>query len=271
MTSGRRHALRRTVMARLEQWGRRGLDLLFPPSCLLCSAETEQAGLVCAACFEHLVTIEQPFCVKCATPQPSATYLNSAGWCVRCEKTPPPWAAARAAFLYEGTARALVLQLKYADRVEYARFLSEHLCRAGQDSVRPDSVVVPVPSHWRRRVGRRYNQAALLAWGVARKMGHKCVPDMLVRKQATTRLAGFSRRERYREMARAIELNPQYKASVRGQHIVLVDDLLTSGATASVCTQVLYDGGAASVCLLVVALVPMQKEDDLDAPLLERT
>lgn len=268
MTSGR-DALQRKMTAYARAGWQGVLNAVFPPVCLLCSAETEQAGLVCAACFERLVRVEKPFCVRCATPQPSVAYLNAQGECVRCEKAPPPWAAARAAFLYEGTARSLVLQLKYADRVEHTGFLADHLRRAGQDILQPNCLVVPVPSHWRRRLWRRYNQAALLAQTVARKAGLVCVPDMLYRAHATTRLSGFSRRARYQEMAQAIALRPHYKNTLRGQHVVLVDDLLTSGATASVCTHALLEGGAASVSVLVVALVPMQKEIDLDSPISE--
>lgn len=267
MTSERQAALPSKMASYAGTLWRGVLDGLFPPTCILCSAETQQAGLVCAGCFETLAQVEKPFCVQCATPQPSVAYLNATGCCVRCEQTPPIWTAARAAFLYEGTARELVLQLKYADRIEHARFLGEHLWRAGRELMQPGSLIVPVPSHWGRRIKRRYNQAALLAWRVARMAGLVCVPDMLLRAHATTRLSGFSRQERYREMAQAIKVKAKHKHSVVGQHVVLVDDLLTSGATASVCAKALLDAGAASVSVLVVALVPMQKEIDLVSPI----
>lgn len=181
------------------------------------------------------------------------------------------WSYARAAFLYEGAARHLVLQLKYADRLEHARFLSERLCYAGHDIISSHSLIVPVPSHWRRRLARRYNQAAILAQAVGRRTGCEYMPDALFRPYATNRLSGFSRTERYREMADAIAVKPHRKKSIVGRHVVLVDDLLTSGATATACAQALLDGGAMSVSLLVVALVPMQKERDLDLPLSDTT
>ncbi|GAN61276.1 phosphoribosyltransferase/competence protein F [Acetobacter cibinongensis] len=179
------------------------------------------------------------------------------------------WSQARAAFVYDKAIRELILQLKYADRQENASFLGEHMARAGHGLIHLESIITPVPAHKRRLRQRRYNQAALLAQVIARKSAAHYVPDMLERTRATTRLSGFSRRERYEEMKEAIQVRPHMLRRVAGRHIVLVDDLLTTGATASVSAQALLENGAASVCLLVAALVPMQKEIDLDSPIAE--
>lgn len=245
------------------------LDALYPPSCLLCGAETHKAGLICSGCFVRVTPVSAPFCKKCGTPQPSAAYLNSQGACAVCERHPPMWSQARAAFVYDKAIRELILQLKYADRQENASFLGEHMARAGQGFIHLESIITPVPAHKRRLRQRRYNQAALLAQVIARKRAAHYVPDMLERTRATTRLSGFSRRERYEEMKEAIKVRPHMLRRVAGRHIVLVDDLLTTGATASVSAQALLENGAASVCLLVAALVPMQKEIDLDSPIAE--
>lgn len=245
------------------------LDALFPPSCLLCGADVAQAGLVCAGCFGRLHPVVPPSCDGCAMPQVAQAYTGAEGLCPACERHHPLWARARAAFVYDQASRDLILQLKYADRLENARFLANRMVQAGQDMLTPGCVLVPVPVHRWRLMQRRYNQAAVLAWAVARRAGLPCVPDALVRRKATSRLAGFSAREREAEMANAIVLRASRAAEIAGRSVVLVDDLLTTGATATVCTQVLLAAGAASVSLLVAGRVPAQKEVDLDFPLME--
>ncbi len=245
------------------------LDALFPPSCLLCRADVAQAGLVCVACFGRLHPVVAPCCDGCATPQTAQAYIGADGLCPACERHHPVWAHARAAFLYDKASRDLILQLKYADRLENARFLANRMVQAGQNILTPGAVLVPVPVHRWRLIGRRYNQAAVLACAVARRTGLRCVPDVLVRRKATSRLASFSPQEREAEMANAIALHPRRASEIAGKSVVLVDDLLTTGATATVCTQVLRDAGAASVSLLVAGRVPAQKEVDLDFPVME--
>lgn len=248
---------------------RAALDMLFPPTCLLCSADVAEAGLLCADCFGRLHPIASPRCDACATPQTAQAYIGVDGLCPACERQHPVWAHARAAFLYDKAGRDLILHLKYADRLENARFLAKRMINAGQDILQPDVVLVPVPVHRWRLLGRRYNQAAILAHAVARRGGLRCVPDALVRKKATSRLASFSRQERKTEMVNAIALHPGRSALLAGKSVVLVDDVLTTGATATVCTQVLLDAGVASVSLLVAGRVPAQKEVDLDFPVTE--
>ena len=255
----------------MRRMGKGMLDVLFPPSCQLCGGETEEAGGVCPACFGRLAPVTQPFCIKCGVPQAAEAYLNAKGWCAACERHPPAWDYARAAFLYDKGAKDLILQMKYADRQENARFLGNRMWRAGQTLFAADSLVVPVPVHRRRLLKRRYNQAALLAWEVARQAGVFCQPGVLARTRATSRLAGFSRKERHEEMKRAIVVRAQRAELISGRAVVLVDDVLTSGATATACTHALRQAGARTVSVLVAAEVPLQKEVDLDFPILETT
>ncbi|OAG76767.1 Competence protein F [Acetobacter malorum] len=251
--------------------GGAALDVLFPPTCLLCNADVAQAGLVCTDCFGRLHPLVTPCCDACATPQTAQAYIGGDGLCPACERHHPLWAHARAAFLYDQASRDLILQLKYADRLENARFLANRMVQAGQDILTSDAVLVPVPVHRWRLMGRRYNQAAILAWAVARRAGLTCVPDALVRRKATSRLASFSPQERKAEMVDAIAVHSCRASELAGRAVVLVDDVLTTGATATVCTQVLLDAGVASVSLLVAGRVPAQKEVDLDFPVMETT
>ena len=246
-----------------------GIDVIFPPACLLCGEEIQQSGLLCAGCFAHLVSVGQPFCVRCALPQSSAECLNAERECLECVQHPPPWHAARSAFVYEKTARDLLLRLKYADCPEYASFAGRYMWQAGEDVLRQGALVIPVPVHKKRLMERRYNQAALLAWAVARCAKLRCLPDGLERRRVTGRLAGFTKTERQQEMEGAITVRSAYMSDMAGRDVVLVDDLLTTGATASACTKALLQAGVRSVFLLVAARVVLQKNADFGLSILE--
>lgn len=250
----------------LHVGGRKALGVLFPPVCLHCGAEVAQHGLVCPACFGHLQPVVMPYCKACATPQPCEAMLGASGLCPMCERHPPVWGQARAAFVYESVARELILKLKYADQLDNAAFLAQQMARIGQDILLPDVVIVPVPVHRWRLFRRRYNQAVLLAFRVAKLHGLNCQPDALVRIKATLPLAAFDRQTRQDALAQAILVRHGRESAVRDRDIVLVDDLLTTGATAAACTKALLGAGARSVCLLVAGVVPARAEIDMDLP-----
>lgn len=249
---------------RIRAIGRYGLDMLYPPSCLVCGEETAQAGLVCAACFVRLPMLGPPCCAACAQPQASAALLGADGLCAACERRHPAWAQGRAAFVYNAAAREMILRLKYADRIDYAAFLAGHMVRAGQGILTPGALVVPVPVHRWRLLSRRYNQAALLGQHVARACGLEHGPDVLERLRATLRLARFSRGARQREMRGVMRVRARWRPRLQGRTIVLVDDMLTSGATATACVQALHEAGAQKVHLLVAGVVPERSGLDMD-------
>ncbi|GCD52309.1 ComF family protein [Acetobacter pasteurianus] len=254
------------MQVKIRKLGTALMDILYPPSCVLCGADVAQHGLTCASCFGRLQPISRPFCDACATPQPSQESLGHTGLCAACEQHHPAWQQARAAFVYTTAARDLILQLKYADRTENACFLAQRMAQIGQDILHPDVLLVPVPVHRWRLLRRRYNQAALLADEVARIRHLQVAPDALVRIRATTKLAGFSRKERQREMHSAITFRPKWQQKLQGRSVVLVDDMLTTGATATACVQALKQAGVRSVRLLVAGLVPTRPEVDINLP-----
>ncbi|WP_354856406.1 double zinc ribbon domain-containing protein [Acetobacter fabarum] len=254
------------AVAQLRALGQMGLGVLYPPACLHCGADVAQHGLLCATCFAHVRVVVAPFCKACAVPQVSAAMLGVNDLCPACERHPPVWGQARAAFVYESVARELILKLKYADQTENTSFLAQQMVRIGQDIVCVDALVVPVPVHRWRLFRRRYNQAALLAHSVAKLGGLHCLPDALVRVRSTVPLASFSRQARRDEVAQAMSVRRTRAHRVRGRDIVLVDDLLTTGATATACTNALLQAGARSVSLLVAGVVPARPEVDIDQP-----
>lgn len=232
--------------------GRLALDALVPPLCLACDNPVADPGQFCAACFSRAHLIAPPLCDRCGVPFEAAGQGGALGVCGDCRERPPPWGRARAALAYDDVARRLVLPLKYADRPETARHLAPLLSRAGAALLAQAEVIVPVPLHRRRLFERRYNQAAVLAKAVARP-GVPAPLDALVRARATAPLGELGRDERAQEVAGAFAVRPARAVALRGKRVLLVDDVLTSGATAGACARALLEAGVVSVDVLALA------------------
>lgn len=229
------------------------LDLLLPPGCLTCDAVVERQGQVCAACFSAIGFIVPPLCGACGVPFGTP---GMGALCRHCAARPPPFGRARGALRYDAAARRLILPLKYAGRTELAEALAPHMARAGAALLDGADVLVPVPLHRLRLLRRRYNQAALLARAVGRLAGRPVLPDALRRHRATPTLGDRPAAERAAAVSDAIVVRPARLAAVAGRRVLLVDDVLTTGATAGACARALLAAGAASVDVLVAARVP---------------
>ena len=236
------------------------LDALLPPECLVCEAEVAQQGTLCAACFRGLSFIRDPLCARCGVPfvhaGQAAGDADGALLCLRCAAQPPGFAMARAALRYDDAARRLILPLKHADRTELALPLARQMQRAGAALIEASDLLVPVPAHWRRLIARRYDQSALLARAVARLAGRPCLPDALRRTRPTPALGDRGAAERAAVVSGAFALRPRAAPRIAGRRVLLVDDVMTSGATAEACAAALLAGGAASVSVLAAARVP---------------
>ena len=176
--------------------------------------------------------------------------------CPACRAAPPVFERARAALRYDAQARRLILPFKHADRTEMAATLAPHMARAGAVLLREADVLVPVPLHRARLFRRRYNQAALLAQALARIAGRPAVPDALLRHRATASLGDKSAAERAAEVAGAFAVRPSRVIAWPDKRVLLIDDVMTSGATANACAGALLAAGAAAVDVLVAARVP---------------
>ena len=227
------------------------IDLVLPPSCLACDAPVGAAGALCPDCWNRVSFIGRPCCARCGLP--FAIEAAQDAICGDCARVPPVYDRARAAFLYEGAGRELILAFKMADRSWLAPRLATWLQRAAAPLLPDADLVVPVPLHRWRLLARRFNQAAVLAGLLAREVDAAVVPDLLVRTRRSppqTRLSGAARR---RNVRGAFGVRRSFASLVAGRNILLVDDVLTTGATVSACTRVLRKAGAARIDVVTLA------------------
>ncbi len=244
------------MLTALATGARAALDLLLPPHCLTCDAPVDAPGRFCTDCFARTGFVTEPCCRRCGVPFAHAAQGGPEKLCPSCRERPPPWGRARAALRYDTQAKRIVLPLKYGDRTEYAAALAPLMARAGAVLLRGADLLVPVPLHRRRLIQRRYNQAALLARAVGRLANKPPLPDALRRTRVTISLGDLSAEERARVVDDAFEVRPNRAAQVAGRRVLLIDDVLTSGATCGACTRALLAAGATAVDVLVAARVP---------------
>ncbi len=233
---------------------RAALDLLLPPVCLTCDRPVAAQGQVCATCFRQAAFIPEPCCFACGVPFAHPLQGGAARLCPGCQAHPPPWGQARAALRYDAQAKRILLPFKHADRPELAAALAPMMARAGAALLRRADVLVPVPLHRRRLFARRYNQSALLARALSRLAGVPVLVDALRRVRPTAPLGDLGAAQRAAAVDGVFALRPG--RSVAGRHVLLIDDVMTSGATAAACTLVLLAAGAAAVDVLAAARVP---------------
>jgi len=169
--------------------------------------------------------------------------------------TPRPWSAGRSALLYKDQAKQMVLSLKHGGRLEIARAAAIWLERSAQDLLQRDTLIVPVPLHWTRLFKRTFNQSAVLAQELARRTGHAICPDALIRSKRTQSLDTKSKDERFAMLEGAIRVHPKRTKLVQKRPVLLIDDVMTSGATLAAATQACLDAGSADVCVLTLARV----------------
>jgi ComF family protein len=228
------------------------LGMALPQLCAACREPVDGEGL-CGACWSKLSFIAPPYCARLGIPfpfDPGPGILS-----MEAIADPPPYGRARAAVRFDETARVLVHAFKYGDRLDLAPLLGRWMANAGRELTREADLLVPVPLHWRRQWARRFNQSALLADGIAKASGVPVSHRALKRLKATAQQVGLARTERAANVQGAFGVRPGARGEVNGARLVLVDDVLTSGATTEACTRALLRAGAASVDVLVFARV----------------
>jgi ComF family protein len=242
--------------------GRAVLDFLLPPSCLCCDEAVDAPGQICRDCFRRMSFISDPMCQCCGVPFTVAVQGNACGHCPDCEEAPRPFVRARAPFRYDLQSRPVLLAFKYSDRPELAQALAPHMVRAGAALLAEADWLIPVPLHRRRLMTRGYNQAGLLAQAVSRLSSVPALVDALWRPRATAPLEGHDGLGRARILQGAITVRPTRCRQIADSRVVLIDDVLTTGATVSACAAALLDADAAAVDVLAAARVPSRVLDE---------
>jgi len=231
----------------------RGLiDVALPPLCPACREPVEDQAL-CASCWSKLSFIARPYCERLGIPfayDPGPGLLS-----MQAIADPPSYTRARAAVRYDDIARALVHAFKYGDRLDLAPTLGRWTAVAGRELLTEADALVPVPLHWRRLWARRFNQSATLAQAVSAVSGVPVLHGALKRAKATLHQVGLSQAERAVNVQGAFRVPAEGKADIAGRRLILVDDVLTSGATVDACTRALLRAGATNVDVLVFARV----------------
>jgi predicted amidophosphoribosyltransferase len=230
------------------------LHLIYPPTCISCDAQVTTDFGLCGQCWRETPFITGLVCDLCGTPLPGDE-SGKAEHCDDCLTIARPWSQGRAALLYKDNARHMVLALKHGDRIDLSRPASNWMARVAQPMIQPGMIVAPIPLHWMRLVRRRFNQAALLSAGVAKMAGLDHCPDLLLRRRHTGTQEGRDRDGRFANLADALILHPRRTNRVEGRHVLLVDDVMTSGATFAAAAEACIAGGATGISVLALARV----------------
>jgi len=229
------------------------LDTAFPPVCLACSDAVATPDGLCPVCWGQLVPISAPLCPVLGLP--FATDMGEGAVSVQAIANPPPFDRARSAVAYTDLARKLVSTMKYSDRPEGALFCARMMAAAGHELLGPDAVLVPIPLHRARQFERRYNQSAELARAIARLAKCGVDNDLIVRHRRTIQQVGLKAAQRARNVEGAFRADLKRLDRLDGRRVVLIDDVLTTGATVSAAAKVLKRAGVARVDVLSFARV----------------
>ena len=229
------------------------VDLVVPPLCLACHRPLSSHDAMCSRCWSGIDFIRAPLCARLGIPLPfdvGGTMISAAA-----VADPPDYDRARAVARFDGVMRELVHDLKFRDRHDARRLFARWLTEAGAELLDGADVVIPVPLTRGRLAGRRFNQSAILAQEVARLSGVRYEPLVLQRTKRTRPQVGLSRQQRRDNVAGAFGVADARKSALGGARVVLIDDVITTGATARACARTLKRAGVASVDVLALAMV----------------
>jgi ComF family protein len=234
------------------------LDYALPPRCAACGIIVDEPGTLCAPCWSSIDFIGEPLCATCGTALPAP--VGGDALCGACLAVPPPFERARAVMRYGEVARSIAHRLKYGRRLSLAGVMATHVARLLPEDAREAALLVPVPLHRWRIWSRGFNQAALIARHVGKRTGVAVEVDLLRRVRNTPPFHALGRRERERIVRGAFALAPEARAKLHGRTAILIDDIWTTGSTATACARLLRRSGAARVEILCWTRV-MQSDD----------
>lgn len=232
------------------------IDFIFPPRCIVSGDVVDQQGMLSPQAWGELNFITDPQCNRCGFPFDFDTgEVREGNICGVCMKSPPVFDKARSALVYDDASRDIVLAFKHADQTQVVPSFIPWLNRAGEEILAKADYLVPVPLHRWRILKRRFNQSALIAQYLSDEIKTPCLLDILLRTRSTETQGHLQADQRKKNVRNAFQINPKCAGSIKNKHIVLIDDVYTTGATVSECAKVLLKNGAASVNVLTLARV----------------
>ena len=251
------------------------LDVMLPPTCPGCRAIVGPPGGLCPECWEKVTFISDPDisgsgCSICGHPfefsgefsGPSTTDdgpIKDMAICGPCAGETPPFGRARAAFVYDDASRKMVLAFKHADQTEWAGFFATMLMRAGQELIDDCDLIIPVPLSRKKLFSRRYNQSAEIARKLSKRSGKPFAYDLLsripVRGAKKASQGNLNRRARFENVRGVFKVPVKNASQLQGRSVLLVDDVLTTGATVRAASRALIKAGVKNVDVLTLALV----------------
>ena len=236
------------------------LHFVLPHRCALCDAPSMGTKGLCGPCFGKIQFISQPSCKGCAYPLADTIAGRSIQYCGACLRDGPPFDHAVAASRYNDAIASIILRLKHSDRLDIAPLVSQWMMNAWLASAPPSiDYILPVPLHWKRQLSRRYNQSLELAKPLEKQFDAKLWPDLIIRHRATQQMRQMTRRQRQKNVANSFSLAPKIQKKSRellhGRHVLLVDDVITSGATLRAVAGTLRRANATKVSILVACRV----------------
>jgi len=229
------------------------IDTILPPACLGCRQPVTGMGNLCADCFSEITFISDPLCNLCGLPFQTPVAPDTL--CGNCIARRPVFSRARAATIYGGKARDIILALKHGDRTDMAPYLARWLLRAGQDLITPETIITSVPLHASRLRHRKYNQAGLLASALGREAGCDVINNLIIRSRKTRSQGGLTGRGRHRNVSGAFRISDRHVGKIDNAPVLLIDDVFTTGATVEASARTLYRAGARDVAVLTLSRV----------------
>lgn len=228
------------------------LRVVYPPHCILCSQVVEDDNGLCSACWRDTPFVTGLVCDLCGAPLPGED-PGGAVHCDVCRRLARPWSRGRAALVYRDAGRRMVMSFKHGDRTDLALPAAHWMIRAGAAIFTDDLLVAPVPLHRLRLLKRRFNQSALLSQAVAQLRGLDHCPNLVLRHRSTPSQKGRGIEARFSNLNQAFKINPKHVDLVRNRGVLLVDDVMTSGATLATVAEVCQEAGCADVRILTLA------------------
>ena len=236
------------------------VDVLLPPRCLGCGCTVDRPGALCPSCWRGIHFAAPPHCARCGYP--FAYDLGPSALCGACSREAPPFDRARFVMRYDDRSRDLLIAFKHRDRTDAAPVFAGWMRRAGAEVIESADLVVPVPLHRWRLLSRRFNQAALLALALGAQAARPVVPDLLVRRRNTPSQRRLDPAARRRNVSGAFDVPPERRTRLIDKRVLLIDDVLTTGATVEACARALRRRGAGAVDVLVLARVIRPQRPD---------